>query len=163
MKDVIILRGPVGVGKSTISKLIQAKLGLKWCVINVDELKYPIPLQPDHSNRPERAQIAHDVSNFYAREMHRKGYSVILEEMYKKPKNDSVVAYMNENGMSYLKVFLYAPVEATIERNNNRSKVIDEDEIRRHYAEIEAYDDDFVLDTTKFSAEEIADQIIAQL
>lgn len=163
MKDVIILRGPVGVGKSTISRIIQQKLGPKWCVINVDELKYPIQLLPDESNRPERAQIAHDVSNFYAREMHQYGYHVILEEMYKKPKNDSVVSYMKENGLSCLKVFLSAPVEATIERNNNRSKVINEAEVRRHYAEIEAYDDDFVIDTTKYSAEEIADLIIAQL
>lgn len=163
MKDVIILRGPVGVGKSTISRIIQQKLGSKWCVINVDELKYPIPLLPDKSNRPERSQIAHEVSNFYAREMHRYGYHVVLEEMYKKPKNDSVVNYMKENSISYLKVFLSAPVEATIERNNNRSKVINEAEVRRHYTEIEAYTDDFVIDTTKYSAEEVAEQIIAQL
>ncbi|TXJ02648.1 MAG: hypothetical protein E6Q26_05090 [Acinetobacter sp.] len=95
--------------------------------------------------------------------MYDKGYDVILEEMYKKPFNDAVVEFLETNGMQYLKVYLDAPIELVVERAKAREKEVSDDEIRRHFSEIEPYTDDFVIDTTKYSSEEAADLIIAQL
>ncbi len=163
MNKVIVLRGPSGVGKSTISKLIQEKLGLNWCIIDVDNFKHYMPMKENQSNRPERAEIAQDVSKYFAKKMYDKKYDVILEEMYKKPYNDSLVEFLTQNDISYIKVFLSAPIELVIARAQAREKEVPDDEIRRHYSEIEAYEDDFVIDTTNFTSQEITDLIIEKL
>lgn len=163
MNYVVILRGPSGVGKSTISRIIQEKLGSNWTVIDVDKFKHYMPMKEGQSNRAERSKIAHEVSKFFAKAMYDKGYDVILEEMYKKDYNDSLIAFLSENDMKYLKVFLDAPIDLVVERARAREKDVPDDEIRRHFSEVEAYPDDFIIDTTKYSSEEAADQIIAQL
>ena len=163
MNYVVILRGPSGVGKSTISHIIQEKLGLNWTAIDVDKFKHYMPMKEGQSNRVERSRISHDVSKFFAKQMYEKGYNVILEEMYKKDYNDSLLEFLHTNDMRYLKVFLSAPIEQVLERAKNREKEVPDHEIRRHFSEVEAYPDDFVLDTTRYSREEIADRIIAKL
>lgn len=160
---VLILRGPAGVGKSTIAKLIQAKLGVNWVVLDVDVFKKYMQLKEAESNRAERSKIAHDVSKYFAKEMYQKGYDIIMEEMYKKPYNDSLVTFLSENNMRYLKVFLHAPVDVVVERSANREKKPPAEELRRHYAEIEPYEDDFVIDTTAFPSEVAADLIIEKI
>lgn len=163
MNKVLILRGPAGVGKSTISSLIQQKLGVNWAVVDVDKFKHYMPMKEHQANRAERSKIAHDVSKYFALEMYKKGYNIILEEMYKKPFNDSLKEFLIDNNMEYFKVFLFAPVELVIARSNAREKNPPEDELRRHYAEIEPYADDFVIDTTKYTSEQAADMIIAEI
>lgn len=163
MNSVIVLRGPSGVGKSTISHLIQEKLGKNWTVIDVDKFKHYMPMKDGQSNRAERTKIAHDVSMFFAKEMYDKGYDVILEEMYKKTYNDAIVGFLEVNKMQYLKVYLDAPIDLVVERAKAREKEVPDDEIRRHFSEIEPYADDFVIDTTKYSSEEAADLIINKL
>ena len=163
MNKVVILRGPSGVGKSTISRHIQDKLGVNWTAIDVDKLKHYMPMKEGQSNRAERSRIAHDVSKFFAKAMYDKGYDVILEEMYKKDYNDSLIEFLKNHDMQYLKVFLSAPVELVVERAQAREKEVSDDEIRRHFSEIEVYDDDFVIDTAKFSSDEVANLIIGKL
>lgn len=163
MNKVLILRGPSGVGKSTISEIIQLKLGVNWCVIDVDKFKHYMPMKEGQSNRAERTKIAHDVSMFFAKEMYDKGYDVILEEMYKKPYNDMVVEFLKQNDFKYLKVFLSAPVGSVVERARVREKEVPDNEIYRHFSEVEPYEDDFVVDTTAYTSEETADIIIRQL
>jgi predicted kinase len=163
MNIVIVLRGPAGVGKTSIAQILQKRLGVNWVIIDVDRLKYYMQLKPGESNRAERSNIAHNVSRFFAKQAYDRGYNVVLEEMYKKAFNDSLVEYLKDNGMKYLKVFLAAPEDVIADRANNREKHKPEDEIRRHYKEIMPYEDDFVIDTTKYSAEESADLIISQV
>ncbi len=163
MNSVIILRGPSGVGKSTISHLIQQKLGLNWTVIDVDKFKHYMPMKDGQSNRAERSKIAHDVSKFFAKAMYDKGYDVILEEMYKKDYNDSIIEFLQTNDMRYLKVYLDAPIDLVVERAKARQKEVPDNEIRRHFSEVEPYEDDFIVDTTKYSSEEAVDLIIGQL
>jgi len=156
---VVVLRGPAGVGKSTISRIIQDKLGKSWAIIDVDKLKI-LPLKDDHSNRPERSEIAHETSHYLAKLIYDRGYDIIIEEMYKQRFNDSLVEFLHDNHMRYLKVFLAAPVDMVIDRSNRREKDVPEAEIRRHYSEIVPYPDDLVIDTDKHSSEEAADIII---
>ncbi len=163
MNIVVVLRGPAGVGKSTIAQMIQHDLGVSWTVLDVDRFKKYMPLKEGQSNRAERSRIAHDVSNYFALQMYEKGYDIIMEEMYKKPFNDSLVEFLNSHNMKFIKVFLSVPVEVAVARSAAREKNPPEDEIRRHYAEIEPYDDDFVIDTVKNSARQSADLIIEQI
>lgn len=162
-QKVIILRGPAGVGKSTISRIIQKKLGVNWTVIDVDQFKHYMPLKDGQSNRAERSKIAHDVSNFFALEMYKKNYGVILEEMYKKPFNDLLVDFLKANNVPFLKVFLYAPLEVVQQRSASRTKNPPSNEIERHFNEIEPYPDDLVIDTTQNSSEPVASIIIEAL
>lgn len=134
---IVVLRGPIAVGKSTIARIIQKKLGINWTVLNVDEFKYYMPLKKGDTNRSERSEIAHTVSKYFAREMYLKGYDVIMEEMYKKPYNDSLVEFLRQNGMEFIKVFLSAPVETVVARSKAREKNIAANEVRRHYTLIE--------------------------
>ena len=163
MNIIVVLRGPAGVGKSTISRLIQEKLGNNWTVLDVDKFKHYMPLKEGQSNRAERSRIAHDTSKYFAKEMYQKGYDVIMEEMYKKPYNDSLVEFLQQNHMQNVKVFLWAPVATVISRNAAREKTPPEEEIRRHFSEIEPYSDDLVIDTTKYSSDEAANIIIAEI
>jgi adenylylsulfate kinase-like enzyme len=163
MNTIVILRGPSAVGKSTISRLIQEKLGINWTVLDVDKFKHYMPLKDGQSNRAERSKIAHDVSKFFTKEMYEKGYDIIMEEMYKKPYNDSLLDFLHQNNMQFVKVFLWAPIDMVVARNAAREKTPTEEEIRRHYSEIEPYGDDLVIDTTKHSSEEAADLIIAEV
>ena len=163
MNMVLVLRGPAGVGKSTVARLIQEQLGVNWVVLDVDVFKKYMQLKEGESNRAERSKIAHDVSKFFAKEAYHKGYDIIMEEMYKKPYNDSLVAFLQENGMQYLKVFLYAPVDVVVERSAHREKKPPAEELRRHYADVEPYKDDFVIDTTKYSSEKIVGLIVEKI
>ena len=163
MNSVVILRGPSGVGKSTVSRLVQEKSGINWTIIDVDKFKHYMPMKEGQSNRAQRTKIAHDVSQFFAKTMYENGYDVILEEMYKKKYNDSIVEFLQTNNMHYLKVFLTAPVELVIERARAREKEVSDEEIRRHFSEIEVYSDDFVIDTTQYSSDEAAEVIISKL
>lgn len=163
MNSVLILRGPSGVGKSTISHLIQEKLGVNWTVIDVDKFKHYMPYKEGRVNRAERTEIAHDVSHYFAKQMYDKGYDVILEEMYRQAHNDSLVKFLKANNMGYLKVFLSAPIEDIIQRSRDRGKVVPEEETRRFYAETQPLEDDFIIDTTQHSSDEAADLIIGKL
>lgn len=160
---VVILRGPSGVGKSTISSIIQQKLGASWAVIDVDKFKHYMPLKEDKSNRAERTEIAHNVGNYFAKSMYDKGYSVILEEMYRERHNDQLVQLLETNGMRYIKLFLSAPLDALIQRSKEREKSVPEEETRRFYDETQPLPDDFVIDTSVYSSEQAADMIITKI
>lgn len=160
MNTVIILRGPSGVGKSTISRIIQEKCGPNWTVIDVDKLKHYMPLKDDKSNRTERTAIAHNVSRYFAKAMYEKDYDVILEEMYRKDHNDEIIQFLTNNQMHYIKVFLSAPLDALIQRSKERDKVVPEEETRRFYEECQPLPDDFVINTSQYSSEEAARLII---
>jgi len=160
---VVILRGPSGVGKSTISSIIQEKLGSNWTVIDVDKFKHYMPLKEDKSNRAERTEIAHDVGNYFAKAMYDKGYNVILEEMYRQRHNDQLVQFLTSNNMSYVKVFLSAPLDALIQRSKEREKNVPEEETRRFYEEAQPLPEDLVIDTSTYSSEQAADMIIARV
>jgi len=162
-QKIIILRGPAGVGKSTISQLLQKKLGVNWAVIDVDVFKHYMPMKEGQSNRAERSKIAHEVSNYFALQMHDKDYGVILEEMYKKPYNDLVTELLNSHNVPFLKIFLYAPLDVVLTRSSDRTKNPPSEEIARHFSEIEPYPDDLVIDTTKNSSKEAADIIMEHL
>lgn len=163
MNTVIILRGPAGVGKSTVAHLVQAGLGINATIIDVDALKKYMPLKPRQSNRAERSRIAHDVSKFFMKQMYDKGYDVILEEMYKKPYNDSLITFLTDHDIRFTKIFLYASVETVLERSRSRQKDAPDHEIRRHFAEITPYQDDFVIDTTKCTSSEAATIVLSRL
>lgn len=164
MNTVVILRGPSGVGKSTISQIIQEKCGPNWTVIDVDKLKHYMPLKEGKTNRAERTEIAHDVAQYFTKAMYDKGYNVILEEMYRKDHNDRIVRFLRENDMRYIKVFLSAPLEDVLQRSSSRQeKNVPESEIRRLYEETQPYPDDLLIDTSKHSSEEAANLIVQQL
>lgn len=163
-KKVIILRGPSGIGKTTVAKALKERLGDGWGLIDVDQIKYHFPIKPDKSNRIERAEIAHDVARYYLRRMVEAGYPVIIEEMFKPRFNNEIVKFLRENHIPYLKVYLTAPVEEIVARSQAREKKIIESEIRRHFSENHQLDDDdLVVDTGRYDALGAAELIAQQL
>lgn len=164
MKNIVlILRGPSGVGKSTISRLIKEALGVNWVVIDVDALKHYVPLKEGNTNRAERTTIAHDVSKFFTKELYTKGYNVVLEEMYRQKHNDELIEYLEKNHMRYLKVFLAASLGTLLRRSKDREKNVPEEETIRLYKETQPLDGDFIIDTDKFNSESAAQQIVSKI
>ncbi len=163
MSVVVILRGPSGVGKSTISRHIQEKLGRNWVVIDVDAFKHYVPLKEDNVNRAERTEIAHDVSQFFAKELYEKGYNVILEEMYRQKHNDTLLKFLDDNDMRYIKVFLRASLDDVISRSQHRDKKVPTEETRRLYGEVQPYEGDVVIDTSQYGSEDAAEVIIKKI
>jgi|JI6StandDraft_1071083.scaffolds.fasta_scaffold31163_3 adenylylsulfate kinase-like enzyme/beta-phosphoglucomutase-like phosphatase (HAD superfamily) len=170
MSLVLILRGPSGVGKSTISRHIQENLGVNWVVIDVDKFKHYIHLEDSEDSRikgsqgrKERSTIAHNVSHFFAKQVYDKGYSVILEEMYRQEHIANLKEYLDENGMRFITVFLAASVEDVVTRSAGREKRVPEEETRNFYEEVVPYEGDIIIDTSKYSSSESAQLIINEV
>ena len=161
---VIVLRGPAGIGKTTIAKHLKAKLGERWGLIDVDQIKYHFPIKLDKSNRIVRAEIAHDVARYYLKRIVDAGYKVIIEEMFKPRFNDEIVEFLKKDQIPYFKVYLTAPIDEVVARSLTREKKIIESEIRRHFSENQAFeDDDLVIDTSQYSAEQVAEMIASRV
>lgn len=142
----------------------------KWVVTDIDKFKHYMPLPDDgishekgSESRRKRSAIAHDVSQYFTKQVYINGYNVIIEEMYRDEHIAKLKSFFNANDIDYRTVFLSAPLDDVIQRSKSREKVVPEEETRRFYDETRPLTDDFVIDTTKYSSEEAADLIIDQL
>ncbi len=170
MSLVVILRGPSGVGKSTIARLIEKELKLDWVIIDVDKLKHYMPLKEDNEShakgsesRKARSTVAHNVSHFFAKQAYDKGYKIILEEMYRQEHIEKLKTFLESNNMRYLTIYLSASLEEVIIRSYNREKPVPEVETRSFYNEIHPNEGDIIIDTSQNSSGQSARLIINEI
>jgi adenylate kinase family enzyme len=125
MKKAIIIRGPSGVGKTYLSRKISRKYDYKHC--DTDSFK----LIFSNVRTPIRSKIAGKVTNFYAKELIKEGFDIIIEALSETHIN-KLMPILKRNNYKIIEISLTAPLKVCIKNDLKRTdrkfgkKVIEE-------------------------------------
>jgi len=161
-ESLIVVRGPIGVGKSSVSKGLQRGLP-HASFIETDVLKHMAG--PDGSS-PWRRRIAHDTSAFMVQQLLKVPRTAIIEVHTKYPEEvDRYAAMAADLSVPSVNVLLTAPLEVCRERTVNRPMpgVVYEPDyslVDAYYCNLEPQPGDLVYDTTNLGATAIVADIL---
>lgn len=158
MKKLIIIRGPLGVGKTTISKILSQRLDSDYLsldkIIDDNHLVVPgtdgVPLESYLAAN----QIIFDVAN--------KGEKTFIIDgcFYYQEQLDDLIKKFNNN----IEIFtLVGSVETCIQRDAQRSKVYGEDAARFVHMMTAKIHTGLEIDTTNQTVEETAEDILERI
>ena len=158
-KTAIIIRGPAGVGKSTVAELLHHKL-VRAAHVNIDLFKQMIS---DESS-VERTNIAHDTAMHFTKVLHQHHYNIVVEEIFRSEHLAKWKEFLNSVGYEIHTYFLTAPLPLLIERDaTRRIKTKGEAIITKLHEEITPNDGEKVIDMSKLSRELAVDEILSVL
>ncbi len=157
MERIILIRGPLGVGKSTVAKAVAEKLGASYVSIDgvLEELKLDTA---DENGIP--------LENFLAANAHvieklkSETTTVIDGNFYHKEQVDDFVAHF---GDAVRIVTLKAPVEVCVERDSMRERSYGEDAARAVHAMVSSFDVGTVIETDGKNMEEVVKEVLLSL
>ncbi len=161
MKSIII-RGPLGVGKSTVGKLIAEKIG--GIYISVDEVLEQNGL--DKAVEGEGIPLinllkANEIIALKANQARNQEKSVVIEgNFYHKEQADQLVILLGKDVTVFT---LKASVETCIARDASRTKPYGEDATRAVHMFVSAFDYGTVIDTERQNIEETIKSIMDAL
>ena len=158
-KTAIIIRGPAGVGKSTVGELLHHKL-VRAAHVDIDLFKQMIS---DESS-VERTNIAHDTAMHFTKELHQHHYNIVVEEIFRSEHLAKWKKFLASLGYEIHTYFLTAPLPFLIERDaTRRIKTKGEVIITKLHEEITSKDGEKVIDMSKLSPELTVDEILSAL
>jgi adenylylsulfate kinase-like enzyme len=159
MSILIILRGPAGVGKSTIASMLKEKIE-KSVHLDIDSFKRIVA--PETSD--ERTEIAHAVGRAFITELIKKNYNVIIDELFQTTNYDNIKALIQNLNCDTLSVFLHAPLNELIKRDQERlSKTKGAEKMTKYFNEIHYIDEDLNIDAFENSPENIINEILKNI
>ena len=115
MKKAIIINGPSGIGKSSVSTLICKNHNYKHC--DTDEFKWLF----SHERSKERTEIGEFTSYVYTRELIKRGYNLVIEAIpgsYIK----KLTPLLKKNNYKVIRIVLRAPLKQCIKNNLQRKR-----------------------------------------
>ena len=126
---VVLLRGPPGVGKSSVAVYLSKVLPPPVFVIHKDDLHYHFP---------HRGKVpANELITAMVPVLLRKGMSVIIDGVYGGKNSVSristLVRIARTNKARFAVIFLHADNKTCLQRNNARTKKIPLKEMRKWY------------------------------
>ncbi len=155
---LILIRGPAGVGKSTISKALKRKKeGLVH--LDVDSFKHLISKESSKT----RTEIAHEVGSLFLQKLLEKGYSVVIEELFREKEYKEILKKVKKFKILVLKVFLKAPKKVLYLRDANRGKNKGKAVISKLHGIVKESGEDIVIDTSKVSVAEAVKKILLEI
>ncbi len=161
-ESLIVVRGPIGVGKSSVAEALRQKASNPASTIEPDAIKRM--LDPNESSEWRR-RIAYDTSVFITErllDVHRTA----IVEMHTKYQNElkryRLIA--ERYRVPLVNVLLIAPLETCQERAAQRTVpgityAIDNEMVKNYYCNLEPLEGDLVFDTSAHNSEQIADQV----
>lgn len=156
MSFVVILRGPAGVGKSTISNKLKEKI---QNAVHVDIDKFKHMISKESSN--VRTNIAHKIGICFLQELIKNGFSIVVEEIFREDYYKELVKLFEDSNCLVTKVFISAPLEIVIQRDQRRTEKIKGTEvITKLWKEIQPIDEDIILDSSQYNSDEIVEKIL---
>ena len=159
-QTAILLRGPAGVGKSTIGGLLQTALGEGWAHLDIDRLKHVMSKESSE----QRSRIAHDVANYFLEQLFSQKYQVIAEEIFFEPYFHQVVELCRQHNIRVHQFFLTAPLDVLLKRDQDRAvKTKGYENISKLFSLIQPLGTETVIDTTKYTPTEIVQQIMQHI
>ena len=163
MSYLVIIRGPLGVGKTTVSKTLAKKLGALY--VSIDEV-----LNENSLDQIDEKEGGISVKSFL------KGNEIVLPEIRQALQSDRTVVidgcfYHKEQIQHFLDhleaeshVFtLKAPVETCIGRDAERKKTYGEDAARAVHMFVSKFDYGTVIDTEGKTLKDTISEIFQQL
>ena len=148
MKRAIIIKGPSGIGKSSVSSLICKKHNYKHC--DADEFKWLF----SHERSKKRTEIGEFISYVYTKELIKRGYNSVIEAIpggYIK----KLTPLLEKHNYKVIRIVLQAPLEQCIKNNSQRKrKGYDEQVIREVYDKLSSSKGDKI-DATGKSVQQI--------
>jgi|CXWL01.1.fsa_nt_gi cytidylate kinase len=160
MKNVaIIIRGPAGVGKSTVANLLHSKIP-NSAKIDVDLIKRMI----SEDSSVIRTNIAHSVSFSFAKELINNHYNIIIEEVFRDDHYFDVRKVFVESDYKCVTFFLSASLETLIQRDSDRkTKTKGKETISNLNKEILPRKNEIVINTEQLSIEEVVHNIMEEI
>jgi len=168
---LIIIDGPMGAGKTTISELLQGKIKEKTALVSLDKLKRMV--SQNELDSKIHLELAHEVGALIANFYLRKEVNVIVEKAFTKAEFlKSFLKLIKGNP----KTFIYqieAPFEIRIkrvkEREKNKNKGIPKNKLGEkmtrntaHYNELK-YKKARMFDTSKLGIRKIVNEILKDI
>lgn len=158
MNYYIIIRGPLGCGKSTVAKKLAEKLNAEY--FSVDRIldEHNLTEEKEDGYISQRSFIkANEFIAPKVKEILGKDMPVILDgNFYWKSQIDDLIKRLDFPCYVFT---LKAPLEVCIERDRNREKTHGEDAVRAVYKKSTEFDYGTVVDITK-SLDEAVNEIV---
>lgn len=159
--QLIIIRGPLGSGKSSVAQELHNTATQKTALLPLDIFRASIAKEQE--NAP---QITAEIIEHAAKKFLDAGYAVILEGVfnfdrpyYKELFNNLLEHNQNDNHLYFLEISL----DESIKRNANRSKgsAITEDKIRELYSKAQktGYKLEKVIDVEEKASKDVVGSI----
>jgi cytidylate kinase len=159
MKQAIIMRGPLGVGKSTVAKHLAT--ALHGCYIFVDEILSKHQLDEGEDGIPlENFIKSNDFIVEIANEVDCEGGVIIDGNFYYQDQMDDLVVKFDGN----IKIFtLTATLETCLKCDAGRSKVYGEDATRAVYGLVSRVQAGAEVNTENQTESQVITEILGQL
>lgn len=156
-KKIILLRGPAGVGKSTIGEMLQIQLGEGWAFLDIDRLKHVI----SKNSSEKRSKVSHDVAYYFLKILFQNGYHIIAEEIFIEKYYREVLKICRQHNARVFQFFLSAPLHVLLQRDQDRVvKTKGKKNISKLHGLIQPTEGEIIIDTSKNSLEKIVSMIL---
>jgi predicted kinase len=158
---LIIINGPTGVGKSTVSKLLHEQMPMSF-LLNIDEVRRSLSLYAKH--REASGELSHAISQSIIRTVFENGRDVILEKCMIHPEViDAYRAIADEFSADIHEYMLWAPKQLVLERAGNRGwhegGLLTREKCEELWEKIDAFKDQRpqakLIDVTGFTPDEV--------
>lgn len=159
MKEIILIRGPLGIGKSTVAKRLAKQFDAAY--ISIDQVLEELGLDKTEEGNGiplKNFLVANDhVIPSIKQNLTDKKKVIIDGNFYHKEQIDHFVSHF---GKQIIVITLHAPVEVCIERDRNRNKSYGEDATRAVHAMVSSFDAGTVIDTEGKSVDDVVNEIL---
>ncbi len=166
MPKLIILRGPIGAGKTSLMNSLARNLP-NTSVIEVDALKR---MFDPSASTDWRRKAAFDSALYMTKQALSAGRNVIAETHAKRPEQQKYFYDLAQKipKLTYMTVLVTAPLKVCIERSQKRfvpniSYPIDATMVKSYYAGLKPLPNEIVIDTSKVTPKLGAQMILATL
>lgn len=156
MKKLIVIRGPLGVGKSTISKMLAAQLDAQY--VSIDAILDENDLDSDDGIPVENYLKANQILVELLRD--KSGTAIVDGCFYYREQIDDL---KRQFGDDTIFVSLTSSVEKCIERDSKRAKIYGEDAARYVHMITTNIKEGFEIDNTELSTSETVQKIVENL
>ena len=167
MKRLIVIRGPPGAGKTSLSEDLFRKLPGKAWVLHKDWFQFHLMKELPNKGRGNAFEL--ELVEAMAALLLRKGFTVIIDGVYGGPRGHLKLNRLKRIARTYrakyLQVFLDVSLEKCIQRNLRRKKRIPESHLRKWYGWLyEAHGErGIVIESNKLTRKQTLRAIMAAL
>jgi len=150
---LIIIRGPLGIGKSTISKIISERINAKY--LSLDKILDENNLIPEGEGIPLESFL--NANKLILKEVTQNNLTIIDGCFYYKEQIEDLENSLKHN---LIILSLTCSVEKCIERDSKREKVYGEDSARFVYMVTEKIKAGYYINTENLTTEETIEKAL---
>lgn len=162
MNYFIIIRGPLGIGKSTIAKNLTQILGAKYFAVDRVLDDYDLTKNIEDGYVSQKSFLkANKIIILQSKKFLEKGISIIFDgNFYWKLQIDDLIKKLN---FPYYIFTLKAPLEVCIERDSRRNKTYGQEAVKAVYKRSTEFNYGIIINTNNKTLNETVQKIISHL